>query len=459
MALQATTDFTSSQINPSLFQYAITLHNTGTTTVGTLWFAWDDVPDQNFMASAPSAILQPAGWTASITHNATSDGYGIEWVASSPAARLAPGAALSGFSFQSAVTPLAMAGKSPIDPAFDTTSSFVYSATPFSDAGFIFIVACFRAGTRLRTPEGWRAVEALSVGDAVVLHDGTTAPVQWLGWRTVDCRRHPRPHSVWPVRIARGAFGPGRPARDLFLSPDHAVFAGGRLVPAHLLVNGATIVQVPMDEVTYWHVELPAHGVVLAEGLAAESYLDTGNRFAFANGGAAVMLHPAFSRGVWEREGCARLLQEGPSLTRLRARLLARAERLGHALTDDPGLGVLIDGRPATLHTATQRVIVTVPPGGRELQLRSRCWVPAESMASGQDPRRLGVAIAAPRFDLRPAALGDDRLEAGWHAPEGEMRWTDGDATIRLDGARRVDFDLVMIGRYWKGAGGRMRVA
>jgi hypothetical protein len=36
--------------------------------------------------------------------------------------------------------------------------------------------------------------------------------------------------------------------------------------------------------VTYYHVELAAHDVILAEGLLCESYLDTGNRAAFVNG-------------------------------------------------------------------------------------------------------------------------------------------------------------------------------
>ncbi len=31
----------------------------------------------------------------------------------------------------------------------------------------------------------------------------------------------------------------------------------------------------------YWHLELPHHDLILAEGLSAESYLDTGNRGAF----------------------------------------------------------------------------------------------------------------------------------------------------------------------------------
>ena len=456
--------FSPPEVAGTLHDYNITLHNDGTTTIGTFWFAWNDVPDENYMTVQPQLLTPPTGWNAIVTHNGPSDGFGIEWVASTPAARLAPGNSLAGFSFRSTMDVLLFAGISPIGAGVPTTSSVLYEGLPLSGLGFDLNptapdgIPCFRQGTRLRTPFGWCAVEDLAIGDAITLRDSTTAPVKWLGWRSIDCRRHPRPRSVWPVRVARHAFGPGRPARDLFLSPDHAVFAAGRLVPAHLLVNGATITQEPTDSVTYWHVELPSHAIVSAEGLAAESYLDTGNRAAFANAPDAVMMHPDFSRGIWERKGCAPLLLAGPALSRLRTRLLARAERLGHALTDDPDLRVLVDGAPARLFVATQRVIVTLRPGARVLQLRSRTWTPAETTTATRDPRRLGVAIANPRFDLAPATPNDPRLTTGWHPPEGELRWTDGDATIQVNGARRFDFDLAMVGRYWKNADRRMRM-
>ena len=64
-----------------------------------------------------------------------------------------------------------------------------------------------RAGTRIATPDGAVAVEDLDAGDRVRLARGGCAPVVWLGYRDVDCRRHPRPADVLPVRIAAGAFG------------------------------------------------------------------------------------------------------------------------------------------------------------------------------------------------------------------------------------------------------------
>ena len=120
------------------------------------------------------------------------------------------------------------------------------------------------------------------MGDLVpVLLGPGLARVRWIGQRRVQCRRHPKPGEVMPVRIQEGAFGPGMPHRALFLSPDHAVHVDGVLIPVRYLVNGSSIAQIERAEARYWHVELEAHNVLLAEGLPAESYLDTGNRGAF----------------------------------------------------------------------------------------------------------------------------------------------------------------------------------
>jgi hypothetical protein len=108
------------------------------------------------------------------------------------------------------------------------------------------------------------------------------------------------------------------------LSPDHAVFADGVLVPVRYLVNGTTIRQLAptaMSEVMYYHLELPQHDVVLAEGLTVESYLDTGNRSRFSNGVGPIDLHPDFSTRVWEAAGCAPLCIVGEQVNRLRSRL------------------------------------------------------------------------------------------------------------------------------------------
>ncbi|MGE0420446.1 MAG: Hint domain-containing protein, partial [Acetobacteraceae bacterium] len=186
------------------------------------------------------------------------------------------------------------------------------------------------AGTRIMTARGPVAVEALTIGDLLLTTgpagDGIR-PVRWIGWRSIDCTRHPAPDRVWPVRIPVGAFSPGVPARDLWLSPDHAVYVEGVLVPVKHLVDGVIIRQEPTDSVRYFHVELPYHDVLLAEGLACESYLDAGDRSNFENGGSVIRLHPDFARGLWEAGACAPLHVTGPVVERTRALLRERADR------------------------------------------------------------------------------------------------------------------------------------
>jgi hypothetical protein len=155
-----------------------------------------------------------------------------------------------------------------------------------SGTGSDITVACFAAGTRILTDRGELPVEHLLPGNLVLARvgDGQAAlrPVVWIGHRRIDCRRHANQADAWPVRVRAGAFGARQPHRDLWLSPDHAVFAAGVLIPIRRLINAATVVQEPVASVTYWHVELARHHMILAEGLPCESYLDTGNRGAFS---------------------------------------------------------------------------------------------------------------------------------------------------------------------------------
>ena len=309
---------------------------------------------------------------------------------------------------------------------------------------------CFAAGTRIHTPAGEVPVEVLAPGDIVLLADGGTAKVQWLGHRGVDCRGHKRPTDVLPVRIAAGAFGPRQPVQDLRLSPDHSVFVDGVLVPVRYLINGATVIQETAENITYWHVELDRHNVILAEGLPCETYLDTGNRGAFSNGSASVQMHPDFALRIWDAEACAPLVLGGPRLVAAKRHLLTQATALGYPKADDAELRVEVNGRTVVAETDGRQWRVRLPEAAENVRITSRVWIPAQMRADEEDMRPLGVAISRIWLDGREVSLESQGLAAGWHAPEPGWRWTDGDATLVPSGARELAFEVAMTGTYWR---------
>jgi hypothetical protein len=212
-----------------------------------------------------------------------------------------------------------------------TAASF--ETAPDAGVGTDIFLACFAAGTRLATELGEIAVEALRTGHRVLTQqdDGSRVPrpVRWIGRRRIDLTHRPRPELARPIRICRGAFGGGLPSRDLLLSPDHAIYAEGVLIPVKHLVTPSTIMPArQLRDVEYYHVEVERHSVLLAEGLPVESYLDTGDRSSFENGEGSLRLHPDFSTRVWEAGGCAPLVVTGYEVDVVRAKLRSIAEEL-----------------------------------------------------------------------------------------------------------------------------------
>lgn len=155
----------------------------------------------------------------------------------------------------------------------------------FTNGDFVMPV-CFLKGTRLRTPRGDVAIEALQPGDQVRGQSGWRT-VKWIGWRKYRVallRTDDERAATLPIRIRQHAFAENMPDADLLVSPWHHLWLDDVLVRAKCLVNGLTIVQEPRTEwVEYYHVELDQFDVVIAHGVYSESWADGGNRDFFQN--------------------------------------------------------------------------------------------------------------------------------------------------------------------------------
>ncbi len=311
---------------------------------------------------------------------------------------------------------------------------------------------CFVAGTRIAAASGEVRVESLRPGDTVRTADGRLAPVVWVGHRTL--------RDAAPIRISPSAVAQGVPSRALLLSPDHAVLVEGVLVPAHLLANGATVTVCPAGPATYVHVELDRHDILLAEGLATESFLDTGNRGQFDREAGVRPLFAACSKerpqasvAAYGARGCAPLVLDGPALQRAHRRLLRRARALGWTLGKAAAVMVLADGRRLPASQDAAGLTCLLPAGTCAVRLISRQFVPRHLDASRHDGRRLGIAAA---IRLDGEAPIDSAFAAGWYPPDAgcDWRWTNGDAVLAVNPTSQpVTLEVRLLeagGRYWQ---------
>jgi hypothetical protein len=156
-----------------------------------------------------------------------------------------------------------------LDPAQDFTGhTFQLTDDGFGDTLLIQDnTPCYFRGTRILTPDGEVPVDQLKIGDKVVTMSGKAPPIRWIGRRAYDGRFITGNRAVLPIRIQAGAFCPGIPSRELWVSPGHAMYLAGVLIQAEYLVNGMTIVQADkVEAVEYFHIELDEHDIVYAEG-------------------------------------------------------------------------------------------------------------------------------------------------------------------------------------------------
>ena len=346
-----------------------------------------------------------------------------------------------------------VAGSGLVDGTYSTLTGGPLTLTSDGANGGILIAAvCFLAGTRLATPEGERAIETLRPGDLVATRTGgrdAFRPITWVGHKHMDTRLSDGALESYPIRIRAGAFADATPRRDLLVTAEHCLHVDGKLVPARMLVNGGSIVvDTGVTEYDYFHVELDRHEILLAEGLEAESYLDTGNRGNFANA-ALVALQPDFDIDLAHKswaDAAAPLATAREIVEPIWQRLRARAETLGFVasagvdLVGEPALRVITEGgvelRPSLVEAGCFGFVVPARAGA--LRLVSRAARPADTVGPFvDDRRRLGVLVGRITAGVGRRAVGldghlHDPLLSGWHPREADApgRWTDGDAIL-----------------------------
>jgi hypothetical protein len=146
-------------------------------------------------------------------------------------------------------------------------------------------VLCFDAGTLIETPHGTVPVETLGPGDHVRTLDGGSRPVLWRGESQVSGFNLLLSPRLWPIRLRKDALGPNCPAHDLVVSPQHRMMLGSKIVARmtgqeRVLVAASKLTDLPGVQViyppagvTYHHLLLDAHDIVIANGASSESLL------------------------------------------------------------------------------------------------------------------------------------------------------------------------------------------
>jgi hypothetical protein len=209
-------------------------------------------------------------------------------------------------------------------------------------------VPCFLRGTRILVERGEVAVEDLAIGDLVRTHAGALRPIKWIGRRSYAGRFILGRKDILPICFAPGSLAEGVPARELRVSPLHAMYLEGVLIPAGALVDGFSVTQTErVDRVEYFHVELDTHDVIIADGAFAETFINDDSRGMFHNAPDYYALYPEENRTP--ARFCAPRLDEGYEVEAARRGIAERAGRRTEMMEPEPGaLRGHVDGLSAS---------------------------------------------------------------------------------------------------------------
>jgi len=144
-------------------------------------------------------------------------------------------------------------------------------------------IPCFAEGTLIETSKGVIPIEDITVGNKLMSISGERHRVMWVCRTPADVSSFLT--SGYPVRIAKGALGYGKPNQDLTVSPQHRILVGesgqlqgtfdqAALVPAKSLIGMPGITEATdCTGLTWYHLACETHQIVHAHGCAAETLL------------------------------------------------------------------------------------------------------------------------------------------------------------------------------------------
>ncbi|CAI3925166.1 Glycosyltransferase involved in cell wall bisynthesis (RfaB) (PDB:2IV7) [Commensalibacter communis] len=347
------------------------------------------------------------------------------------------------------------------DPAL-----FVYSGTTIQYNGEApdIDTPCYLAGSMISTPNGDVPVEQLKIGDHIKIFDVVTNNHQnkiiiWVGNRTVTVNPNfPDDLAGYPVCIKKDAIASNIPYQDTWVTSEHCLFLNKKFVPARMLVNGTSIYyDYGLKIFDVYHIETEEHSVLFANGMLAESFLNTENHRLFHQQNNIVSLHNhAFK--TWN-DSAVSLDVSQVFVEPLFNQLKTRAKECGfidqtlpytftketdlHLITDT---GITIYGKNNNDH-----YLFVIPGDVTSVHLISNASRPSDVIGPYIDDRRyFGVSIGEitlfnnQNIQKITAHLDQPTLE-GWHdLNQSNCRWTTGKALLPLNNKPGTNSCLVI---------------
>lgn len=182
-------------------------------------------------------------------------------------------------------------GSNVLGRLYAQTQNITFSGTSSVDAACTENIVCYLKGTWILTDQGWIPIENVKVGDNVVtkgkiydfkyIEKAAELQIEPVIWISKFKVRHLNTQSR-PICIEKDTFDFNSPFQDLYVSPGHSLLINGKMAIASSLINGNTIYQEEArTNIEYYHLECRNYSAIYANGVLAESYYDSNNRYVF----------------------------------------------------------------------------------------------------------------------------------------------------------------------------------